>query len=310
MRDSQPCTPSAELASVRPGAGTGSRIGQKLGGASTSPSCGCDLSHLQRGQIQFRISSFESKMRQPTALLLFVALLAAASTSVDQAATPQMYRCNSTAGTLEHGLCVEDPLGNQTLAECYANCKCIPPRNCGQLNGTVQCGARQGCNVCDNCCKAFLTTADLCDKCFASPPNPLNPKEGGCGDVAPTPPPTPAPPTPPPTPAPPTPQPTPPPPCGVPGQNQTCPGQKCCDINGPAGVVGRVCIDNSRFCCGEEPSGCDTQPNCCTYSAGMAPDYVCLTASQSCCMHGPCPVPCSPSTGICPGSQFTASHSL
>ena len=86
------------------------------------------------------------------------------------------YRCDSTSGTLAHGTCVPDPLGTQTLDECYSSCKCVVPHNCGQLNGTVACGALlPGPNVCPACINAAFTQ-DQCDQCFAYPaPN-------GCGN--------------------------------------------------------------------------------------------------------------------------------
>ena len=60
-----------------------------------------------------------------------------------------------------------DATGAQTLSECYGSCKCVVPHNCGQLNGTGQCGALlPGCNVCDACCVAGLVQ-DTCDACFA-----------------------------------------------------------------------------------------------------------------------------------------------
>jgi hypothetical protein len=78
-----------------------------------------------------------------------------------------MYRCNSTSGTPAHGTCVADAKGTQTAGECLAGCRCAAPHNCGQLNGTVQCGALlPGCNVCAACCVAGLAQ-DTCDACFA-----------------------------------------------------------------------------------------------------------------------------------------------
>jgi N-acetylneuraminic acid mutarotase len=85
------------------------------------------------------------------------------------------YSCNSTEGIPRHGTCVLDPLGNQTAEECYAGCRCVV-HNCGQLNGTVQCGALlTGCNVCDNCCQSYFHQHS-CDGCFAAPVS-----EQGCG---------------------------------------------------------------------------------------------------------------------------------
>ena len=56
-----------------------------------------------------------------------------------------------------------------------ASCGCVV-HNCGQLNGTVQCGAvLAGCNVCDNCCQTYFHQHS-CDGCFAAPVS-----EQGCG---------------------------------------------------------------------------------------------------------------------------------
>ena len=81
-----------------------------------------------------------------------------------------MYSCNATAG------CVVDPKGSLSPGECITSCKCVVPHNCGQLNSTVACGtATAGCNVCDMCCKPWITVQASCDGCFAAPvPN-------GCG---------------------------------------------------------------------------------------------------------------------------------
>jgi hypothetical protein len=85
-----------------------------------------------------------------------------------------MYSCNTTAGQ-----CAPDPEGSLSPGECIATCKCVVPHNCGQLNGTTLCNTPIiGCNVCDQCCKPFLTAQASCDGCFAAPvPN-------GCGGVA------------------------------------------------------------------------------------------------------------------------------
>jgi hypothetical protein len=52
------------------------------------------------------------------------------------------------------------------------------PHNCGQRNNSVACGAAiKGCNVCDACCKPWITVQASCDGCFDAPaPN-------GCGGV-------------------------------------------------------------------------------------------------------------------------------
>jgi hypothetical protein len=89
------------------------------------------------------------------------------------APTPIMYSCNTTAGQ-----CVVDPEGSLSLGKCNATCECVVPHNCGQLNNTAACGAViTGCNVCDMCCKPYITVQASCDGCFAAPvPN-------GCGGV-------------------------------------------------------------------------------------------------------------------------------
>ena len=85
-----------------------------------------------------------------------------------------MYSCNTTAGK-----CVEDPSGTQTAQSCIGSCKCVAPHNCGQLNGTMQCGAvLAGCNVCASCCQDYFHQHS-CDGCFAAPPS-----EQGCGGNA------------------------------------------------------------------------------------------------------------------------------
>jgi hypothetical protein len=84
-----------------------------------------------------------------------------------------MYSCNTTAGQ-----CAPDPEGSLSPGECIATCKCVVPHNCGQLNGTTLCNTTiSGCNVCDQCCKPWITVQASCDGCFAAPvPN-------GCGGV-------------------------------------------------------------------------------------------------------------------------------
>ena len=85
-----------------------------------------------------------------------------------------MYSCNTTAGK-----CVEDPSGTQTAQSCIGSCKCVAPHNCGQLNGTMQCGAvLAGCNVCASCCQYYFHQHS-CDGCFAAPAS-----EQGCGGNA------------------------------------------------------------------------------------------------------------------------------
>ena len=85
------------------------------------------------------------------------------------------FSCNSTEGIPRHGICVLDPLGNQTAEQCLDSCRCVV-HNCGQLNGTVQCGAvLAGCNVCDSCCQSYFHQHS-CDGCFAAPVS-----EQGCG---------------------------------------------------------------------------------------------------------------------------------
>ena len=81
------------------------------------------------------------------------------------------FSCKSTTGQ-----CVADPKGSKTADGCIATCRCVTPHNCGQLNSTAACGAViTGCNVCDMCCKPWLTVQASCDGCFATPaPN-------GCG---------------------------------------------------------------------------------------------------------------------------------
>jgi hypothetical protein len=90
------------------------------------------------------------------------------------APTPVMYSCNASTG-----YCAADPRGSLSPGECIANCKCITQHNCGQLNGTVACGADiTKCNVCDTCCKPWLTVQASCDGCFDAPP------PNGCGGKA------------------------------------------------------------------------------------------------------------------------------
>ena len=61
------------------------------------------------------------------------------------------------------------------MAQCLDSCRCVV-HNCGQLNGTVQCGAvLAGCNVCDSCCQTYFHQHS-CDGCFAAPVS-----EQGCG---------------------------------------------------------------------------------------------------------------------------------
>jgi hypothetical protein len=85
-----------------------------------------------------------------------------------------MYSCNATVGK-----CVEDPSGTQTAQSCIGSCKCVAPHNCGQLNGTMQCGAvLAGCNVCASCCQDYFHQHS-CDGCFAAPAS-----EQGCGGNA------------------------------------------------------------------------------------------------------------------------------
>jgi hypothetical protein len=92
-----------------------------------------------------------------------------------------MFSCNAASGQ-----CVQDPAGSQSSGECIAACKCVIPHNCGMHNNTISCNAPiTGCNVCDVCCKPYLTVQASCDGCFAAQvPN-------GCGNR--TNPPTPAP---------------------------------------------------------------------------------------------------------------------
>jgi hypothetical protein len=76
-----------------------------------------------------------------------------------------MYSCNATIGQ-----CVLDPEGSLSPGECIAGCKCVVPHNCGQLNNTAACGTIiTGCNVCDMCCKPYITEQASCDGCFAAP---------------------------------------------------------------------------------------------------------------------------------------------
>jgi hypothetical protein len=93
---------------------------------------------------------------------------------------PPKYSCDDTTGTPAHGTCNPDPLGTQTLGECYGSCKCIAQHNCGQLNGTVQCGTLlQDCNVCPSCCFSFNLTQSKCNQCFTDP---VVPGAAGCGN--------------------------------------------------------------------------------------------------------------------------------
>ena len=94
---------------------------------------------------------------------------------------PTCYSCDSSVWK-----CTPNRAGSQALSDCYDKCQCVTPHNCGQLNGTVACGAAiTGCSVCGMCCKPYITEQASCDGCFAAPaPN-------GCGNQ--TNPPTPAP---------------------------------------------------------------------------------------------------------------------
>ena len=84
-----------------------------------------------------------------------------------------MYSCNAATGQ-----CAKDPRGTQSPGECINTCKCVTPHNCGQLNGTVGCKKDiTGCNVCDACCKPWITVQASCDGCFAAPAGPY-----GCGN--------------------------------------------------------------------------------------------------------------------------------
>jgi hypothetical protein len=77
---------------------------------------------------------------------------------------PAGYSCNTTEGQ-----CVLTPNGTETAEDCIGTCRCVAPHNCGQLNGTMQCGAvLAGCNVCDNCCQTYFHQHS-CDGCFAAP---------------------------------------------------------------------------------------------------------------------------------------------
>ena len=82
-----------------------------------------------------------------------------------------LYSCDTTTGT-----CAKDPHGTQSPGQCIAGCKCTTPHNCGTHNGTIACNQPiTGCNVCDMCCKPWLTVQASCDGCFEAPvPN-------GCG---------------------------------------------------------------------------------------------------------------------------------
>jgi hypothetical protein len=92
-------------------------------------------------------------------------------TAPTPAPTPTMFSCDQTTGR-----CVPDPHGTQAPGDCISTCQCVTSHNCGQLNGTASCGAvLAGCNVCDMCCKPWITVQASCDGCFAAPvPN-------GCG---------------------------------------------------------------------------------------------------------------------------------
>jgi hypothetical protein len=82
-----------------------------------------------------------------------------------------LYSCNSATGQ-----CALDPKGSQSADDCIAGCKCATPHNCGTHNNTIACNQPiTGCNVCDMCCKPWLTVQASCDGCFEAPvPN-------GCG---------------------------------------------------------------------------------------------------------------------------------
>ena len=86
-----------------------------------------------------------------------------------------MYSCDTSSGN-----CKVDPQGTQTAQACIASCTCVTPHNCGQISGTVACeSVLQKCNVCDACCRSYLTTQASCDGCFnTKPPYGCGGKEG------------------------------------------------------------------------------------------------------------------------------------
>jgi hypothetical protein len=75
------------------------------------------------------------------------------------------------------GKCTASPTGSP-LDDCInTGCKCVSPHNCGQHNSTIDICNKPitGCNVCDMCCKPWITVQASCDGCFDAPvPN-------GCG---------------------------------------------------------------------------------------------------------------------------------
>jgi len=86
---------------------------------------------------------------------------------------PTCYSCDTSTGN-----CAPNRAGSQARTDCIKMCQCTTPHNCGQLNGTVACNKDiTGCNVCDACCKPWITVQASCDGCFAAPTGPY-----GCGN--------------------------------------------------------------------------------------------------------------------------------
>jgi hypothetical protein len=93
--------------------------------------------------------------------------------------------CLTYSCVADKGQCFPDAKSNSSQIECVRDCSCVPPHNCGQLNGTVVCGERvAGCNVCDACCKPFPLDQDSCNACVVTPAKGQAP---GCGWPTPSP---------------------------------------------------------------------------------------------------------------------------
>jgi hypothetical protein len=77
---------------------------------------------------------------------------------------PTCFTCSTLSGQ-----CSPEPDSTLLPGDCTDTCKCAPPRNCGQLNGTTACGKQLNCNVCDTCCQPFIATQAQCDLCVFAP---------------------------------------------------------------------------------------------------------------------------------------------
>ena len=86
--------------------------------------------------------------------------------------TPEKFwKCDSTTGQ-----CALTKSGTQSKSDCYEDCECVTPHNCGQLNGTFSCGQKiNDCNVCDQCCESYILPQKNCEECVHQD------KPHGCG---------------------------------------------------------------------------------------------------------------------------------